>query len=388
MACRIPILRFEQHSSAEATIGLVFPFAQFFSFLILTSSSRTCSGIQRVSHIVFPLLSSFQLIRHRLLRFSSIQRSSALNRRFKFRSVIRNRCHRISYGMLQWDKYEFTRLAHWLDNWPNVLLLQQNPTCYGRTNLHLVASILFRIKLRLPSNQTSVASCSLRLAVLVVLVFIIESGRTFESLNPGVLPCRHPTNTQSHPALSFSHLDLYCRMMPRSVCFFESFLTLDRCGSHNQAAQCVKHLEFHTCSCQVDCVSDNILRKSDVNEFLHCSLDALLMSQCFNFSDKLDRTETSTLLVESTDSSLYIGTISQTLSDCTQSLPVPQSHATTLIPASSISSVSSSAWGLVMPRAFARVWARSQHQIFKQISIVNLYSFFQDWFPLKRVFCY
>ena len=55
-----------------------------------------------------------------------------------------------------------------------------------------------------------------------------------------------------------------------------------------------------------------------------------------------------------------------------QSPPVPQSHVTSLIPASSISSVSSSAWGLVMPRAFARVRSRNHHQIFRQISIVDL----------------
>ena len=40
------------------------------------------------------------------------------------------------------------------------------------------------------ADSTSVASCSLRLGVLIVSVFIIESGRKFESLNPSVLPCR------------------------------------------------------------------------------------------------------------------------------------------------------------------------------------------------------
>ena len=55
-----------------------------------------------------------------------------------------------------------------------------------------------------------------------------------------------------------------------------------------------------------------------------------------------------------------------------QSPPVPQSHVTSLILASSIFSVSSSAWGLVMPRAFARVRSRNHHQIFRQISIVDL----------------
>ena len=43
--------------------------------------------------------------------------------------------------------------------------------------------------------------------------------------------------------------------------------------------------------------------------------------------------------------------------------PVPQSHATSLIPASSISS---SAWGLVVPRAFTRVPDRSHHHIFSE----------------------
>ena len=43
---------------------------------------------------------------------------------------------------------------------------------------------------RLPSDQTGVASSSLRLGVLIVSVFIIEPERKFESLNQGVLPCR------------------------------------------------------------------------------------------------------------------------------------------------------------------------------------------------------
>ena len=138
---RIPILRFEQHCSTEVS--------GFLATFVATSSSRTCSCIQKVWHIfAFTLPSCFQLIRHRILRFSSIQYRPALNRRFRFRSVIPNLCHRISYGMLHWDKYEFTSLAHWLDNRPNVALLQQNPTYLGPTNLHLVASILLRIKLR------------------------------------------------------------------------------------------------------------------------------------------------------------------------------------------------------------------------------------------------
>ena len=54
MACRIPILQFEQHCSTEATIGFLATFAQFFSFLILTSSSRTCSCIQSLAHLCIP----------------------------------------------------------------------------------------------------------------------------------------------------------------------------------------------------------------------------------------------------------------------------------------------------------------------------------------------
>ena len=104
--------------------------------------------------------------------------------------MVPNLSHRTSHGKLHRDKYEVTRLAHWLDHWPSVSLLQQNPTCLGPTDLQLVASILFRIKLSLPSDQTSVASCSLRLGVLIVSVFIIVSERKFESLNPDVLPCR------------------------------------------------------------------------------------------------------------------------------------------------------------------------------------------------------
>ena len=52
MACRIPILRIAQYCCTEATIGFVLlivaTFAHFFSFLILTSSSRTCSSTQKV----------------------------------------------------------------------------------------------------------------------------------------------------------------------------------------------------------------------------------------------------------------------------------------------------------------------------------------------------
>ena len=134
MACRIPILRFEQWCTTEATIGFVLrivaTFARFLSFLILTSSSRTCSNTQKVSRIsVFRSLYCFQLIRRQILHFSNIQCCPVLNRRFRFRSVVPHLRHRISHGKLSWDKYEFTKLGHRLDHWPSVSLLQQNPTC-------------------------------------------------------------------------------------------------------------------------------------------------------------------------------------------------------------------------------------------------------------------
>ena len=123
-----------------------------------SSSSRTCSGTQKFSRIsVRSLLYCFQLIRRQILHFSNIRCCPALNRRSRFRSVVPNLCHRISCGTLPWDKYECTRLAHWLDHWPNVLPFQQNPTCLDPTNSHLVASISIQNQTpssvsRLPSN--------------------------------------------------------------------------------------------------------------------------------------------------------------------------------------------------------------------------------------------
>ena len=106
---------------------------------------------------------------------------------------------------------------------------------------------------------------------------------------------------------------------------------------------------------------------------------ARLMSLSFTSNDKLANimTETSTLLVESTNSSINDVCASRLclaleqshehiLNVLHRSLPVPQSNAIALIPAPSISSVSSSAWGLVTPPS----QARDQHQIFRKISIV------------------
>ena len=158
-SCRGPILQVEQHCSTEATIGFFFKICAILLLLDTEVFFLNLFLYPKVSpFFVFPSLFCFRSIRHRIRRFSSIRCCPALNRRFRFRSVVPDLCHRISYGTLHWYKFEFTSLAHWLDHWPNVSLLRQNPTCLGPTNLRLVASVLFRIKLRLPSSQTSVAS--------------------------------------------------------------------------------------------------------------------------------------------------------------------------------------------------------------------------------------
>ena len=160
-SCRIVILQFEQHCSTEAKIGFVPTFAQFFSFLILKSSSRTCSCLQ------------------------------------KYRTS-----HRIAYCTLHWDNFEFTRLAHLLDSWQNVSAKSNLSWAkYERsrqTDLHLVASSysesnsVFRLTpVRL---VVSVLVYSLSRFWCCVLLqcsqFNITRLSKSESLTPDVLPCR------------------------------------------------------------------------------------------------------------------------------------------------------------------------------------------------------
>ena len=109
---------------------------------------------------------------------------------------------------------------------------------------------------------------------------------------------------------------------------------------------------------------------------------ALLMSPCFTSNDKLADilTETSTLLVESTDSSM------EDVCATRPCLALEQSHKHSEC-TPSISSCSSvernriyscfidllcelHSMGPVLPRAFAPLQARDQHQIFSKISIV------------------
>ena len=135
---------------------------------------------------MFPLISCFQYIRRRILRFSSIQCCLALKRRFRFPSVVPDLRHRISYGTLPWYKFKFTRLtlakcfaASVKSNlsWAN----QFAPCCVNLfQNLILSSDLSNRCCLGF-----GVASCS-----LIVSVFIFASGRKFESLNSSVLPCR------------------------------------------------------------------------------------------------------------------------------------------------------------------------------------------------------
>ena len=99
-------VRRAQYCSTKETIDFVLrivaTFARFCSFLILTSSSRTCSSTLKFSRIsVFSLLCCFQLIRRQILHFSNIQCCPALNRRFRFRSVVPILHHRISHGTLK-----------------------------------------------------------------------------------------------------------------------------------------------------------------------------------------------------------------------------------------------------------------------------------------------
>ena len=281
---RIPILRFEQHCSTEVS--------GFLATFVATSSSRTCSCIQKVWHIfAFTLPSCFQLIRHRILRFSSIQYRPALNRRFRFRSVIPNLCHRISYGMLHWDKYEFTSLAHWLDNRPHVALLQQ------KSNL---------------SWADQFAPCCINL---------------IENQTPS----------------------------------FERFLTLHRFGSHTQATQCEASWVPHMLLSPLFLGSMFCWCRSVSTSMTNSPTSGLRQASC------LLNPQTRLCIVLEQSHKHFLNVLNQ-------SPPVPQAHAITLIPASSISSVAFSAWGLVMPRAFARVRARGQHQIFRHSSIVDLSS--------------
>ena len=226
MACRIPILRFEQYCSTEATIGFVMcvvaTFARFFSFLMLTSSSRTCSCLQKVPRIsVFPLLYCFHLIHHRIVHFSSIQCCPDMNRRFRFRSVVPNLCHRFSQGKFPLDEYGFTRLTRWGRplakcfapsaksnlSWAN----ECSPCC-----VNLVPS-------QTPSSAFRLIKPVLRLRVSVLVYSLSRSSSSNQkvSLNlwiqvfSPVVQCvfgfeyrcvwihHHPTNTQSHPALPF-----------------------------------------------------------------------------------------------------------------------------------------------------------------------------------------
>ena len=118
---------------------------------------------------------------------------------------------------------------------------------------------------------------------LVCIGSLWNQNSVFRPINPVLRPDSMITSPhhkivqvwifESHTTVSLSHLDLDCRTMRRWVSFFESILTVHRCGSHNQAARCVKHLEFYTCSCQTGRASDNFLRMSDVNESLRCSME-------------------------------------------------------------------------------------------------------------------
>ena len=199
----------------------------------------------------------------------------------------------------------------------------------------------------------------------------------------------HPTNTQSHPALPFSHLHLDCRTMRHCVCLphlehtsFEETNTLipPMQFAPPSCQMCEASLSFHTCFRQMNRVPVDFLRKSDVNESLDCSWKYAVDVVVFQLQwfDKLIdiMIEPNTLLAESTDSScarhgqthlislFWMYSMNLFLFRSRTQPPLLLLHRSPLF--------SSLAWGLVMPRAFARVQASSHHQIFRQISIVDL----------------
>ena len=138
---------------------------------------------------------------------------------------------------------------------------------------------------------------------------------------------------------------------------------------------------------------------------------ARLMSKSFTSKDKLIdiMIEPSTLLVESTDSSLkdVCATLlcrtrrficasrlclaleqshKHLLNALSQSLPVPQSNAIALIPASSISSVISSSWAVPICTSPGSRATPDLQWISSCMSFPESSSLFQDRFPIKRSF--
>ena len=108
MACRIPIFRFEQHCSTEATIGFCFAYCcNIRALLFLLDTDIFVSNLFRYPEI----LAHLWVLSAVLLPIDPSPKSPFLQ-------------HRISHGELPWNKYEFTKLAHWLDYWPNVSLIQ------------------------------------------------------------------------------------------------------------------------------------------------------------------------------------------------------------------------------------------------------------------------
>ena len=258
-----------------------------------------------------------------------------------------------------------------------------------QTDLHLVTSILFRIKLRLPSP--CLIKPMLRLAVSVLVYSLSRSSsldqnvslnlclqvfsRLFHCVFGFEYRCvwihHHPTITQSLPALPFSYLDLDCRTMLLCVCLYTV--------SHSSFAvrRCVQHTLW-----------------SDVNEFLHyslevCSTDIAVFHFKWQTCRHHDWYKYLTWL-ESTDSSLKDVCASRLcktrrflharhrLNNLINSFRMysinlflfrsrTQSHLF-LLHRSPLGAPQHG--GLVMSRAFAPIQARDQHQIFRKIFIV------------------
>ena len=188
MACRIPILQFEQYCTSDATIGFVLRIVATFALLFLLDTDIYVSNLFQYSEnityfcVLFAVLLPLDPSPN-----SQFLQHSMLNRSFRFRSVVLHLCHRISYGKLPWDKYEFTRFAHWTTS--------QMFRCFSKLQPVLMQQI--RTLLR-QSHSESNSVFRLRACRIIFVRSVVTRLFTFESLNPSVLPCR-----------SLSLLDLY-----------------------------------------------------------------------------------------------------------------------------------------------------------------------------------
>ena len=115
----------------------------------------------------------------------------------------------------------FTKLAHWLDHWPKVSLLRQNPTCLRSYLAQTQRSASCRVSLIQNLTPSSVYSNRCCLGFRVACVFGFEYN-VFDSIVIQQI-CKDTLHCQSH-------ILIWVATQCGVVCFSESFLTLHRCG--------------------------------------------------------------------------------------------------------------------------------------------------------------